>query len=222
MAVAQPAYADLVATTGPATSVTSTSATLHGVSLTLNPSSSWGFQYGASSAYSSATNGTAIGAGLTALEAIVTGLSPGTTYHFRLVVLQGDSSVLSNWSAGSDVTFTTDSAGAPPPLAGTVSVLSHVLAVAGRVLSIPLACKSGACTGTVALVARRPNGTEAHCGTATVSLHAGQHGTLEPRIGRACSRLLRRAHDHSLRASLSGVFDGAAKPLTALVTLAGR
>jgi len=93
--------------------------------------------------------------------------------------------------------------------------------VARRVLSIPLACQSGACTGTVALVARRPNGTEAHCGTAAVSLHAGQHRTLEPTIGRACSRLLRRAHDHNLRVTLFGVFSGATKPLTEYVTLSG-
>jgi hypothetical protein len=208
-------YAGLIATTGPATSVTTTSGTLHGVALTINPSSAWGFQYGPTQAYGATTAGSAVGLGLTAVSATVTGLTPGTTYHFRLVVLQGSYLTPSNWTTGEDQTFTT----APAVTHGVVSLPSHRLVVSGHLLSIPIRCSGGSCNGTVALRARGRHGTGVDCGTATVTLRSGQRGSLQPTIGAACARLLRHAPSHTIEAALFGAFSGAAKPLADLVTL---
>src|SRR5215208_578837 len=76
------------ASTGPATSITSTSATLTGE---VNPNSeptTYHFEYGTTSAYGARTpdqGPTAAVKQNVDVSAPITGLSPGTTYHYRLV-----------------------------------------------------------------------------------------------------------------------------------------
>jgi len=91
-------------TTGSATSVTSTSATLTGA---VNPnglSTTYYFEYGTTTSYGSKTAETDAGSGTdeVSVNADLTGLSEGTTYHFRL---QATNSAGTNY--GDDATFTT-------------------------------------------------------------------------------------------------------------------
>ncbi|MBI3572397.1 hypothetical protein HY091_02615, partial [Candidatus Kaiserbacteria bacterium] len=91
-------------TTGSATSITSSGATLNG---TVNPNgvtaTAW-FEYGTTSSYGSSTAAQTLAAGTTAVavSAAVTGLSPNTTYHFRI-----DASNNGGTSYGLDASFTT-------------------------------------------------------------------------------------------------------------------
>jgi hypothetical protein len=75
------------AITGPVTSVTGTTATLTG---TVNPNgdaTTWHFEYGKTTSYGSTTTSTNAGSGTanTGVTATISGLTPGTTYHYRVV-----------------------------------------------------------------------------------------------------------------------------------------
>lgn len=92
-------------TTGPATAIQSTSATVTG---TINPrgaSVRYRFEYGTTIAYGSFTPTTLLPATTSTVPvaATITGLAPNTTYHYRLVAVNnaGASGV------GQDMTFTT-------------------------------------------------------------------------------------------------------------------
>jgi hypothetical protein len=118
------------ATSGQASAVTTTSATLNGSGA--NPDlagASTFFQYGTTGAYGSLTPAQAIGptTAQAAIAASVGGLRPGTLYHFRLVVQNGVSTAY-----GADQTFTTSAppaAGPGPSNAPTVSGASQSHAV---------------------------------------------------------------------------------------------
>jgi phosphodiesterase/alkaline phosphatase D-like protein len=95
------------ASTGGASSVTVTSATLNG---TVNPSgraTTSFFEYGTSTSYGSKTPVKDVGSGTTsvAVSGNVTGLTPARSYHFRLVATSD-----AGTSHGSDQTFTTAAA----------------------------------------------------------------------------------------------------------------
>ena len=93
-------------TTGSATSLTTTSATLNG---TLNPNgaaTSYDFEYGTTTAYGSKSPTEAGGSGTstTSVAANLTGLSPATTYDFRLVATNANGT-----TDGANASFTTPS-----------------------------------------------------------------------------------------------------------------
>ncbi|HEY7932814.1 MAG TPA: hypothetical protein VID48_03225 [Solirubrobacteraceae bacterium] len=101
-------YADLpAATTGAATALGETSATLNGT-LGAGGSSTAYFQYGATAAYGSSTGTQSVHASSSPspLAAGIGGLTPGTTYHFRLVAEYPD-----GVAYGGDQTFTTEARG---------------------------------------------------------------------------------------------------------------
>jgi hypothetical protein len=83
----------------PAVSVTSTSAILKG--LDSNAGESYHFEYGTTTAYGHSTATATAPGSLNDLSASVTGLTPGTTYHYRIVSTSG---------SGRDATFTTTQA----------------------------------------------------------------------------------------------------------------
>jgi hypothetical protein len=90
--------------TGVASSIGDMTATLNG---TVNPSGSettYQFQYGLTTGYGSTTTITSAGSGFTAVpvSAPLTGLSPGTLYHFRVTATNSGGTV-----NGADGTFTT-------------------------------------------------------------------------------------------------------------------
>lgn len=101
-------------TTGTHSGVTDTSAVLHG---TVNPNGSattYYFQWGLTTAYGVQSDEHAAGHGTKPVSVSVTasGLIPGTTYHYRLVAVNG-----AGTTAGADHTLTT--AGNPPPNVAT-------------------------------------------------------------------------------------------------------
>ena len=120
-AVAVAAATPIVAT-GTATNRTDTGAKLNG---TLNPegaATKWYFQYGLTTAYPSGTSVKISDSGTRneSVSATISGLTPGTTYHYRLVATSAAGSAI-----GVDKTFTTT--GHPPaqPVTGGVINLSR-------------------------------------------------------------------------------------------------
>jgi len=99
-----------VATTNPATLIASFSATLNG---SLNPhglTTTVSFQYGTTTSYGSTTPmQTQTGSTYRDIAASISGLSPNTVYHFRIVATNG-----AGTRFGSDRTFTTLSVTGPP------------------------------------------------------------------------------------------------------------
>jgi hypothetical protein len=88
------------AITGDATSITATGATFNG---SVDGATTAHFEYGTTTSYGVATDAQAVTDG--PVQATVTGLTPNTTYHFRIV---------SNAGNGADKTFTTAANPTPP------------------------------------------------------------------------------------------------------------
>jgi phosphodiesterase/alkaline phosphatase D-like protein len=209
------------ATTGDATSVTSTSAQLNGVVDSNSSDSGWEFQYGTTTSYGSVTHGQAIGAGVNAVSAKLTGLKPRTRYHFRLVVAQ--SSYGFHVDVGEDKVFTTKSATKPGKF-GTASLRSRRLTVHKGVVSIPFKCAGAAgtsCKGKVAIQAHTKKGTVG-CGRANLSLAAGKSTVLHAHVSHGCAALLKRARHHRIAAKLRATFTTGQHQLAAGVTLVRR
>lgn len=102
-----PPCATPTVTTGSATNITTNSATLNG---TVNPggvSTGAFFQWGTSAFYGNLTSSQFLGSGTSnvAVTAALPGLSPNTTYHFRIVATNSCGGTV----FGSDQTFTTAS-----------------------------------------------------------------------------------------------------------------
>lgn len=102
------------AVTGSATDITSTSATLNG---TVSPNGSEAavayFEYGTTTAYGNVTSTVSVDTADTQVTRGITGLAPGTTYHFRIVASNSIGA-----SIGEDGTFVT------PANPATVATLS--------------------------------------------------------------------------------------------------
>src|SRR3954469_21162033 len=94
------------ATTGGATNVASTSATLNGTVFPNKEATTYYFEYGTTPAYGSRTanQGPTGGNAGKSVSADVTGLSPSTTYHFRVVAVNASAP---GGVFGNDNTFTT-------------------------------------------------------------------------------------------------------------------
>lgn len=100
------------AITTAATDVTQTTATLNA---SINPNGravTYFFDFGTTASYGNTTTNGSMGAFTTAQAgtATLTGLQPGTTYHFRVTATRTPDSV-----QGGDVTFTTAASPTPPP-----------------------------------------------------------------------------------------------------------
>jgi hypothetical protein len=118
------------AITGPLDSFTATSATVTG---TVNPNgstTSWTFEYGTTTGYGAQTltENAGTGSANLAVSAALTGLTPGTTYHYRLVAMStagttdGSDGIFT--TAGATTTTTTTTTSGPGPTATTGSVSS--------------------------------------------------------------------------------------------------
>ncbi len=114
------------ATTGPVTSVGPTSATASG---SVNPggvSTTWYVEYGTSTSYGSKTSSVGVGSGTSAVpvSGSISGLQPGTDYHYRVVATSS-----AGTSHGSDGLFTTL---APP---GVVTGAASSIGASGATLN---------------------------------------------------------------------------------------
>jgi len=91
-------------TTGGATGVASNGATLNGTVIPNGLSTTYYFQYGLTNAYTNTTGTQGAGSGTTAaaVSLLVTGLSPGTLYHYQVVAVSNGGT-----NYGLDQTFTT-------------------------------------------------------------------------------------------------------------------
>jgi hypothetical protein len=159
-----------IVTTGAATSVGATTATLTDEA---NPNGREGrtyFQYGPSTGYGSLTSATGVGAGALAVPAVaaIGGLAPGTTYHYQAVV-ETDAHL----AYGTDRTFTTTGSATSatagfisvghPPGAHLSSAFTLVRVSAGRHGAITLVVRTSS-TGKLtsrATYRRRANGRSA-------------------------------------------------------------
>ena len=106
--------------TSAANSITENTATLKG---TVNPnglSTHYYFEYGTTSSYGNTTSSSSLSASysLSTVTKSISGLTPGTTYHYRLVAYNSDGT-----DYGQDKTFTTIEDG-DPPVANTLSAIN--------------------------------------------------------------------------------------------------
>jgi hypothetical protein len=111
------------ASTGPATNVTSDSATLTGVVNPNKEETTYYFEYGTTTAYGARTPDATVGGNAgKEVEATITGLAPSTVYHFRLVATNPSGS-----DFGADMTFTT--AASPYTLPPTITIAAVPAAI---------------------------------------------------------------------------------------------
>jgi hypothetical protein len=175
-----------VVSTSAATGLGTTTATLNGAAS--NPdllAGSVEFQYGTTPSYGSLAGTTPLAAGLpgTPFAAALTGLTPGTLYHFRTFASNPDGSAF-----GADRTFTTAIVVAPSPVLSGLSLSpSSLRTERGKGASVSAARrKRGA---TISYSDSQPAVT-----TFTVQgVHRGFH------VGRACRARAPRRHRGRLR-----------------------
>lgn len=108
------------AVTGPASSVTLTASTLTGNIDPNGASATWSFEYGTTTTYGLTTSSTSAGSGTGAIAVSrrISGLTPGTTYHYRLVATNSAGTAF-----GKDVTFGTPER--PPTVTKTSVSVVH-------------------------------------------------------------------------------------------------
>ncbi|MGH3081907.1 MAG: hypothetical protein ACRDNH_12375, partial [Gaiellaceae bacterium] len=159
------------AITGPVSAVGSTSATASG---TVNPagqSTSWYFEYGTGTSYGKKTASKSAGSGTANVQVsgALTGLSAGTTYHYRLVATNG-----AGTARGADGIFATPTA----PVAVTGSATSVTVSSAtlngtvdpnGRATNWYFEYGTSTSYGSKTAVASAGSGTTARSVSAAVS-----------------------------------------------------
>jgi hypothetical protein len=103
--------------TGSASSLTTTGATLSGTANPNGGATTAYFQWGTSTSYGSTTTSQSLGSGTSVanVSANLSGLSPNTTYNFRLVASNS-----AGTQYGSNVTFKTAAESGPPTIASAI------------------------------------------------------------------------------------------------------
>ena len=109
-----------VSQTGAPTAVTGTSATLTGTVDPAGHATSWYFEFGTTAGYGTKTASQSVGStpGAHAVSVAISALTPGTTYHLRLVATNS-----SGLGYGADTTFTT--VGPPVTIAASSATVVH-------------------------------------------------------------------------------------------------
>jgi hypothetical protein len=185
------------ATTNAATNVSGSTALLNGQIDTAGQPVQWEFAYGTTTAYA---NHTALkmlpgSSGPQSVSAVITGLSPGTTYHFQLLVAPAAGSGYGTVIGGGDKTFKTFSSGK----AGSLRLRSGKLFVKHGKVTVPLRCASSrSCKGKLTI----KHGSTRCVGGKRFSLGAGASKKVKAGVSTKCNRLLRRARSHKISASL--------------------
>lgn len=160
------------ATTGPVTSVGATTATISG---TVNPngtSTSARFEYGTSTSYGSRTQAASVGSGTSGvgISASLSGLKPGTTYHYRVVATSTAGS-----TNGADGILTT--AAAPQAVTGSASsITASTATLNGSVNPSSRATTWYFQYGTSTSYGSKTSPKDAGSGTSSVPVSAGVAG----------------------------------------------
>jgi hypothetical protein len=189
--VAAPALATTM-TTQAASQLATNTAVLNGVVGTGGVATAWQFQYGTTTAYGSNTPLQQIpaGKGDVSVSSMVQGLSPNTTYHFRLIGITAVGTYLSppTVTFGRDLMFTTTAT-------GRTELFRRRLIVSNGFVTVPLRCMSGLTChgrftiGTSAIV----HGTVARvlCATTFYTVDPNTTGMIRTGVSNTCLTLLR-------------------------------
>jgi hypothetical protein len=196
-----------VATTGAAGTVTDHSAMLSGSVNAKEAPTTYHFEYGPTTAYGSSTATVDADSGVgVAAAASLDGLSPSTTYHYRLVATNAGgvakgadqsfttAALPSGPSAPATSTSTASTPVTPAALFGGVRLASSRLTISRGFITVTLRCPSGTvgrCSGQTKLTARRAHSLMA-LGRATLAIASGKRGKLRVRVSRTGRRLLSR------------------------------
>jgi hypothetical protein len=221
------------AVTGAASAVTNTSAVLNG---TVDPgglSTFWAFQYGTTASYGQDTApvGPLTSMSPMSVSTLLRGLSPDTTYHFRVVAVQGAAGTSGEATGytGADVTFTTTGSGSIVTTSkngsksARASLRSRTFHVHSGAAQVPWACSgsSGAACKVKMTLSAHGNHGSASCGHGTFSAAAGKHGNVRVSLGSKCLSLVKSASHHRLGATLNATSSAGSGSLKVGVTLVG-
>ena len=212
------AVAGTAAVTGDATSIKTTSATLHGVA-DLAVAGAWAFQYGTSSSFGKGTPSLKLDPGVHAVAATIGNLQPNTTYHYRLVVVQPSSSApYYTFAVGAERTFRTAGVATAH---GRARLAGSTVRVRRGSAGVRLRCSgAGRCAGRVSLSTRAGHRTLG-CGSAGFSLAGGRTGTVTVKLSSGCAARLAAARGRRLTATLRVRFTTHQAPLRRTVILIG-
>jgi hypothetical protein len=138
--------------TGPATNVTDVGAQLSARVGNTNPeATAWWFEYGPTAAYGAATPHGSVSVGSAssqyAVNALVSGLSDGTTYHYRVCTSGTDG----RGSCGEDATFSTTTGHDSVTGSGVILDLGFGYVLGGQALAIGDTAEAGSATGRAAI-----------------------------------------------------------------------
>lgn len=159
-----------IVTTGAASDVTPTTATVAGTVNPVGAATSYSFEYGTTTAYGQQTSATAAGAGVLAVPvtAGLTGLAPATTYHFRITADNGGGP-----TPGADATFTTTGG---PTTGPVVAIATTTATLTGTVNPAGTATTYAFQYGTTTAYGQSTPATSAGAGSANVPASAGLTG----------------------------------------------
>jgi hypothetical protein len=218
--------ADSVATTGNATSITTSRAVLNGVIDPTYSDNDWFFEYSTSADFSSGnkiTKPVAVGSGPQAVSAKVTGLTPGTVYFYRVGVgAAPDTTQGPVYHFGDTASFTTHTAGAVKRY-GVASLLGRVLKLSGGRVRFTMVCRgaAGSTCSALAGVIARSHGKLVSCGTGRFVATAAHRHTVVVKPSAGCRAAVARARHRRLTAAFIAVFSTHQAKLADRVTLAG-
>ena len=166
------------ATTGDASGLTAAQATVAGVVNPQGELTSYAFQYGTTTAYGQQSGLSSAGSGSADVPVRddLAGLTPGTTYHYRVIATNASGTVV-----GADRTFqTTGTAPAPPPApaatTGTAEVTGASATLNGSVTPNGVATSYYFEFGTTANYGQQTPPQGAGSGSAAVSVSAALSG----------------------------------------------
>jgi phosphodiesterase/alkaline phosphatase D-like protein len=198
-------------TTGAASEVTQTSATVAGTVDPNGGSTTCRFEYGTTTAYGSSVLCSAnpgSGPGAVPVGTALSGLSAGTTYHYRLVATNDGGT-----TNGADATLTTSAGSSPPPPpppAHGKLALSVTKVKRGKT-TLTIACrgKSGAvCKGKLKLSFKVKHGKKTKTvtiATITVNLTAGHHRTVKLTLPSSATKVIKKSHRLKVTARGPGI-----------------
>lgn len=204
-------------TTGAASQVTASSATIAGLILPNARSTAWHVEFGPTTAYGSQTPAQSVAGGLTnvPVTAALSGLPAHTVIHYRIVATNADGT-----TTGADATLTTSAPASNAKFAGVGIVKRTLTASAAGHVSVKVRCPStahGACTGTLTMTIKvkvkakassskkksKPKTTTIVLARSTFKIAAGSSKSVQLRLNAKARSLLRAAGHSGLTVTLT-------------------